>query len=316
MVLKKFLKSSVPKKVVIIGAGLIGLEMAEAFRMSGLEVAVIKRPGSILKMFDDDMTGHVEGELKEHGVELIKDAFIQGFEGTEEGAVRAVVLSEGVYETDFVLLATGTSPNSTLAKDAGIDVATRGTIRVDERMRTSHHDIFAAGDCVGQRHIVTGNDVYYPRGTTANKQGRIAGENVSGGNDSFKGVVGTAVSKIFNLSVARTGLSSREAEVVGYDFVTSSISHPSHAATYPDPVPEDITIKLIMDKVTGKLLGAQMVGKIGVAKRIDVFATALAAGMTVDEISRLDLSYSPPYAPFWDSILIAANVGLRILEKA
>ena len=311
LALKNFIAGSAPRKAAIIGAGLIGLEMAEAFKARGLELVVIKRPGSILKMFDDDMVKLVEAELNDKGVELIKDAVIQGFEGDGEGRVSAVVLADRRCEVDFVLLATGARPSSELAKEAGLKVNANGTIAVDEKMQTSSPDVFAAGDCVGQKHLVTGKDVYIPRGTTANKQGRVAGENASGGEDVFEGVVGTAVSKIFDLTVARTGLASAEAAREGYDFITSKVAHPSHANTYPAPPPEDITIKLVVEKATGKLLGAQMMGKMGVAKRIDVFATALQSGMTVDDISRLDLSYSPPFAPFWDSILVAANVALR-----
>jgi len=318
VVLRDFIEKEAPKKVAIIGAGPIGLEMAEAFSMRGLEVTVIKRSGSILKMFDDDMTTMVEVELQRKGVNLVKDALIQGFESDKEGRVKAVVLADRSYEADFVLLATGSKPDSRLAKEAGLRVNVKGTIAVDDRMQASNPDIFAAGDCVGQKHLVTGKEVYIPRGTTANKQGRIAGENASGGNDVFPGVLGTLVSKIFDLTVARTGLSSSEAAAEGYDFVTSTIAHPDHAFTYPNPDPEDITTKLIMDKKTGRLLGAQMIGnheRMGVAKRIDVFATALHNKMTVDEINRLDLSYSPPYSPFYDNILIAAEVGLKKLAS-
>jgi len=313
--LKTFIKQEGPRKVAIIGAGLIGLEMAEAFKARGLEVTVIKRPGSILKMFDDDMAAKVEAELKDKKVELIKNAIIQGFEGDSDGRVRAVALADRSCDVDFVLLAIGARPNSSQAEEAGLKVSSNGTIAVDGRMQTSNPEVFAAGDCVGQRHFITGKEVYIPRGTTANKQGRVAGENASGGNDVFEGVVGTAVSKIFDLTVARTGLSSAEATKEGYDFMTSKVAHPSHGHTYPNPPAEDITVKLVVEKPTGKLLGAQMIGRMGVAKRIDVFATALQNGMTVDDITRLDLSYSPPFAPFWDSILVAANVALRKLAR-
>jgi len=316
VILKDFIKQARPKTAVIVGAGLIGLEMAEALRARGLAVTVMKRPGSnILKMFDDDMASLVEDELRQHGVDLVKEAVIQGFEPVGDGRAGQVVLRDKAYPADLVLLAAGSRPNSALARAAGLEVASNGTIVVDERMQTSDPDVFAAGDCVGQKHIITGKDVYIPRGTTANKQGRIAGENVSGGNEVFQGVLGTAVSKLFGLTVARTGLSATEAAAEGYDFATSTVAHPSHAHTYPDPEPEDITIKLVMDRKTGRLLGAQMVGKIGVAKRIDVFATALQSRLTVDEVSRLDLGYSPPFAPVWDAILVAANVGSRKLKN-
>jgi len=307
--LKSFLQESHAKKAAIIGAGLIGLEMAEALKVNGLQVMVIKRSGSILKMFDDDMANIVEKELKAKGVELIKEAIIQGFEGDNKGRVRSVVLQTGEYEVDFVLLATGSKPNSELAREASLKVASNDTIIVDKRMQTSHPDIFAAGDCVGQRHLITHKEVYLPRGTTANKQGRIAGENAAGGNVIFADVLGTAVSKIFDLTVARAGLSSAEVAQAGFEFITSTVAHPSHAHTYPSPEPEDITIKLIVERNNGRLFGVQMIGRLGVAKRIDVFATALQNKMTVDEISRLDLGYSPPYAPVWDPILVAANVA-------
>jgi NADPH-dependent 2,4-dienoyl-CoA reductase/sulfur reductase-like enzyme len=255
MVLKNFIKEAAPRKVVIIGAGLIGLEMAEAFRVRDLEVTVIKRPGSILKMFDDDMTKMVEEELKGKGVELIKDAIIQGFEEDGVGRVRTVVLAQGNYEADFVLLATGSKSNSALAKEARLEVADNGTIVVNQRMQTSHPGTFAAGDCVGQQHLITGKEVYFPRGTTANKQGRIAGGNASGGDDILKGVMGTAVSKIFDLTVARTGLSSTEAAAEGYNFITSTVAHPFHGFTYRNPKPEDITIKLIIEKGDWKAAG-------------------------------------------------------------
>lgn len=315
LALKNFITEEAPRKVAIIGAGFIGLEMAEAFKARGLEVTVIKRPGSILKMFDDDMAARVEAELKGKKVDLIKNAIIQGFEGDADGRVRAIALADRSLEVDFVLLAAGSTPNSRLAKEAGLKVNFNGTIAVDGKMQTSNPEVFAAGDCVGQRHLITGKEVYIPRGTTANKQGRIAGENASGGNDVFEGVVGTAVSKIFDLTVACTGLSSDEAAKEGYDFITSKIAHPSHAHTYPNPPAKDITIKLIIEKATRRLLGAQMIGKMGVAKRIDVFATALQNGMTVDDISGLDLSYSPPFAPVWDPTLVAANVALRKLAR-
>jgi len=318
VILRNFIEKEAPQKAAIIGAGPIGMEMTEALSVRGIEVTVIKRPGSILRMFDDDMVAKVEEELKGKNVNLIKNAIIQGFEGDKEGKVRTVVLADTRYDVDFILLATGSKPNSRLAREAGLKVNADETIAVDERMQTSNPDIFAAGDCVGQKDLLTGKEVYFPRGTTANKQGRIAGENASGGNEAFEGITGTLVSKIFDLTVARTGLSSQEAAAAGYDFVTSTISHPDHAFTYPDPAPENITTKLIMDRKTGRLLGAQMIGKhknMGVAKRIDVFATALQNKMTVDEINRLDLAYSPPYSPFYDNILIAAEVGLRKLSR-
>ncbi|MCD6568451.1 MAG: FAD-dependent oxidoreductase [Dehalococcoidia bacterium] len=316
--LRNFLDKEAPGKAAIIGAGPVGLEMAEALCARGIEVTMVKRPGSILKMFDDDMVAMAEEELERKGVNLVKNALIQGFAGDNKGNVRAVVLADASYEVDFVLLATGANPNSRLAQEAGLKVNANGTIAVNERMQTCTPDVFAAGDCVGQKHLMTGKEVYFPRGTTANKQGRVAGENASGGKAASPAIAATLVSKVFSLTIARTGLSSREAEAESYDFVTSTISHPDHAFTYPDPEPEDITTKLVMERKTGKLLGAQMIGShknMGVAKRIDVFATALYNGMTVAAVNELDLSYSPPYSPFYDNILVATEVGLKKLSR-
>jgi NADPH-dependent 2,4-dienoyl-CoA reductase/sulfur reductase-like enzyme len=316
--LRDFLEKERPAKAAIIGAGPVGLEMAESLSTRGIKTTLIKRPGSILKMFDDDMVTMVEEELEKKGVTLVKNASIQSFTGDDKGNVREVVLADARHEVDFVLLATGATPNSKLAEEAGFSVNANGTIAVNEMMQTSIEDVFAAGDCVGQKHLVTGKEVYFPRGTTANKQGRIAGENAAGGEATSPAIAATLVSKVFDLTIARTGLSSREAEVAGYNFAVSTIAHPDHAFTYPEPAPEDITTKLIMDRKTGKLLGAQMIGShknMGVAKRIDIFATALYKGMTVAEINELDLSYSPPYSPFYDNILIATEVGLKKLTR-
>lgn len=310
MRIKGFIEEEKPEQAVIIGAGLIGLEMAEAFAARGLKVTILKRPGSILKMLDESMTVPVQEELTKQGVELCLDAEIQKIKGDQKG-VATVSCSGRDYPADMVLLATGMKPRSDLAQAAGLSIGPFKEIEVDERMQTSDPYIWAAGDCVGQVHRISQEKVYMPRGTTSNKQGRIAGENAVGGSDSFAGIMGTAVVKVFDLEVAATGLNEKAAQRAGFAFNSVEITHSSHAHTYPNPHPEPITVRLLVEKKTGRLLGAQMVGKMGVAKRIDVLAAALSASMTVFEISQLDLSYAPPYSPVYDAILIAANAAKK-----
>jgi NADPH-dependent 2,4-dienoyl-CoA reductase/sulfur reductase-like enzyme len=310
MKIKSYIEELTPKSAVIIGAGIIGLEMAEALSVRGMAVTILKRPGSILRMLDDAMTLLVEEELAKHGVVLIKNAEITSING-ENGVVKSVTSNQTEYPADLVLVAAGATPRSALAQASGLAIGSFGEIVVDDRMMTSDPFIYACGDCVGQIHRVSGQPVYQPRGTTANKQGRIAGENAAGGDDRFPGILGTAVCKIFDLEVACTGLNETTAKHAGFDAAVSDISHPSHAHTYPHPHPEPIHIRLVLEKGSGRLLGAQMVGKIGVAKRIDVFATAIYNEMTVQEIGNLDLSYSPPFAPVWDAVLVAANAAVK-----
>ncbi len=312
--LKSFINSGKPKKATIIGAGYIGLEMAEAFRVRGLEVTVLEKLPNILGTMDEEINTVVEAELERNRVALYKNAGVVAFEGNAAGEVQSVLLEDGRrFETDLVLVATGVKPHVRFAEAAGIQLGPTGAIAVNERQETNVPDVYAAGDCAEAHHLVTDKPAYIPLGPTANKQGRVAGENAAGGKGFFKGIVGTAVFKCFDLEVARTGLTSFEAEREGFSFVTSTITDKCCAGYYPGASP--ITVKLVMNKENGRLLGAQMVGNHGVSKRIDVFATALFKKMTVEEISQLDLSYAPPFAPVWDPILIAANIGLKALKK-
>ncbi len=312
--LKSFIDSGKPKKAVIIGAGYIGLEMAEAFSTRGLHVTILEKLPNILGTMDEEINTIVESELERNHVGLHKNAGVVAFEGNSAGEVQSVVLEDGRrFEADLVLVATGVKPHVRFAEAAGIKLGPTGAIAVNEKQETNVPDVYAAGDCAEALHLVTGKPAYIPLGPTANKQGRVAGENAAGGFGIFKGIVGTAVFKCFDLEVARTGLTSVEAEREGFATVTSTITDKCCAGYYPGASP--ITIKFVMNKENGQLLGAQMVGNHGVSKRIDVLATALFKKMTVEEISQLDLSYAPPFAPVWDPILIAANIGLKALEK-
>jgi len=302
--IKNFIKENSPKRALIVGAGYIGMEMAEALVSLGIDVTVVEMMPNILGSMDDEINEIVEGELQRNGVKLLKSTSVVEFVG--DGFVKGAILNNGVsLDVDLVIVGAGIKPNSEIARDAGIEMGRTGAIAVNQRMETNILGIFAAGDCAEAFHLVLGRPVYVPLGTTANKQGKVAGENAVGGNAVFKGIVGTAVFKVFDLEVARTGISEKQAREEGIDYVSTVIEHGSRAHYYPGG--SKIRVKLIAERKTGRLLGAEMVGRDGVAKRIDVFATALHARMSIDELTQLDLSYAPPFAPVWDPILIAAN---------
>ena len=298
-------------KAVIVGGGYIGMEMCESLRKKGVEVVVIEKMDRVLGTMDTSITGIVEEKIKAEGVLLKKGTSVEGFAG-QKGQVSKVITDKGEFEADFVLLSIGARPNTKLAKDAGIELGVNGAVKIDEYLRTNIPDVYAAGDCAEAIHNVTGKKVYIPLGTTANKQGRIAGENAAGANRTFEGVVGTAVTKIFDLEVARTGLTPIEAEREGYNFLVSTVKGKSRSSAYPAGKP--ITITYVVDKDTKRLLGAQMAGEEGVAHRIDTLATCLYGRMTIQDVSRLDLGYAPPFATVWDPILVAANVALKKLS--
>jgi NADPH-dependent 2,4-dienoyl-CoA reductase/sulfur reductase-like enzyme len=302
--IKNFIRENSPKKALIIGAGYIGMEMAEALVSLGIDVTIVEVMPNILGSMDDEINEVVEAELQKNGVKLLKSTSVVEFVG--DGFVRKAILNNGSsLDVDLVIVGAGIKPNSEIARDAGIEIGRSGAIAVNQRMETNIPGVFAAGDCAEAFHLVLGRPFYIPLGTTANKQGKVAGENAVGGNAIFKGIVGTAVFKVFELEVARTGISEKQAKEEGIDYVSTVIEHSSRAHYYPGG--SKIRVKLIAERKTGRLLGAEMVGRDGVAKRIDVFATALHARMSIGEIAGLDLSYAPPFAPVWDPILIAAN---------
>jgi NADPH-dependent 2,4-dienoyl-CoA reductase/sulfur reductase-like enzyme len=298
-------------KAIIVGGGYIGMEMSESLHKRGLEVTVIEKSDRVLGNMDTSITGIVEEKIIAKGVKLFKNTSVEGFAG-KEGVVTKVLTDKGEFDADIVLLVIGARPNTQLAKNAGIELGVNGAIRVDEYLRTNIPDIYAAGDCAEATYMITGKKAYIPLGTTANKQGRIAGENAAGMKNVFDGIVGTAVTKVFDLEVARTGLSPVEAEREGYSFFISTIKGRSRSSSYPSGKP--ITVSFIADRDSGRLLGAQMVGEEGAAHRIDVLAACLYGKMTIEDVARLDLGYAPPFATVWDPILIAANVALKKLK--
>ena len=312
LAIKGYADEEQPERAVIVGGGYIGMEMSESLRKRGMKVTVLEKMDRVLGTMDEEITGVVERKLADEGVELQKETSVEGFEG-EEGVARRVITDRGSFDADLVLLAVGVRPNTELAQGAGVELGARGAIAVDEYLRTNVPEIFAAGDCAETLHLVTCKKVYIPLGTTANKQGRIAGENAAGLNSVFEGVVGSAVTKVFDLEVARTGLTTLEADKEGYDHFSSTIRGWSRSRAYPAGKP--VTVTYVVERGSGRLLGAQMVGEEGVAHRIDTLAAALYSGMTVDEVARLDLAYAPPFASVWDPILIAANVALKKLKN-
>jgi NADPH-dependent 2,4-dienoyl-CoA reductase/sulfur reductase-like enzyme len=308
LALRHWVQTERPKKAVVVGGGYIGLELVECFKALDMDTTVVDiAPRVLTTTFDEDMTVLVQEELKRNGVLLSVSDGVKAFEGN--GRVQAVVTEHNRFPSDVVVLGLGVRANSVLAREGGITVGQSGAIAVDDHTRTNIPHIYAAGDCAEVHHLITGKPAYIPLGTTANKQGRTAGANIGGADVAFGGVVGTAVSKVCDLQVARTGLTEEQARGMGYEVSATTVKSQSTPYYYPGSTP--VHVKLIYEANTMRLLGGQIVGVKGAAKRIDVLATALHQEMTIDDIRALDLSYAPPFAPVWDPILVAANVAAK-----
>jgi len=298
------------RDVVIVGGGLIGVEITEALVQRGCRVTMVEMMSQTLRILDPDMVRLVEQHMESHGVRVLTDTRLEKIEG--DRAVQAVQTSAGPMPADMVVLAIGVRPNVTLAQAAGLEIGSTGAIKVDDHMQTSDPDIYAAGDCVECKDLMTGKPCFVPLGSTANKQGRVAAVNVCGGQDRFPGVLGSTVCKVFDFCVARTGLGESAAREEGFDVVTVLTPAPDKAHFMPQA--KVLMLKLIADRQTGKLLGAQAVGPGAGDKRIDVVAMALTAGLTADQLANADLCYAPPYAPAMDNIITAANVVKNKME--
>ena len=309
--IQAYIAQYAPKRAVVVGGGFIGLEMADALTSQGIRVTILEMAPQILTTFDQDMAQLVEDHMKEKGVEIHCGCGVESFTG--EGRVSGVVAGGNTYPADMVILAIGVTPNSEIAAQAGVELGVKKAILVDDGMRTSIPHIYAAGDCATARHIVTGKQVHIPLGTTANKQGRIAGENAAGGDKTFQGVTGASIFKIFDREAARTGLTMREAEMNGIDAWESTITSNTRASGYPGRGP--ITIKLVMRNGTNEILGGQIVGAAGAGKRIDVLTAMVQLSATPVTLSQLDLAYAPPFSPVWDSLLVAANQAVSKAAK-
>jgi NADPH-dependent 2,4-dienoyl-CoA reductase/sulfur reductase-like enzyme len=301
------------QRVVVVGGGYIGLEIAEACRVRSLDVTVVDRSATPVGTFDPDIGSFIADAVRGMGIDLVLDDGVAAIETDASGRAVAVQTASGrVLPCDLVVLGLGVRPNVGLAREAGIPIGSSGGVVVDRRMRTPLDGVWSAGDCVESVHRLSGQRVVVALGTHANKQGRVAGINIGGGYATFPGVIGTAVTKVCDLEVARTGLSMQEADAAGYRYVTAHVDSTTRAGYFPGAKP--IRVKLLAEKRTGRLLGAQVVGREGAAKRIDVFATAIWNEMSVDEVLSLDLSYAPPFAPVWDPVLIAARKAFEAVE--
>ncbi|MBV9923072.1 MAG: FAD-dependent oxidoreductase, partial [Pseudonocardia sp.] len=301
------------RRVVIVGGGYIGLEVAEACRVRGLDVTVVDRSATPVGMFDPDVGEFIAKAVRGLGIELMLGDAVAEIMTDADGRANGVQTASGrKLAADVVVLGLGVRPNVALAREAGIPLGPSGGIAVDHRMRTQAERVWAAGDCVESIHRLSGQRVVVALGTHANKQGRVAGINLGGGYATFPGVIGTAITKICDVEVARTGLSEAEAEAAGYRFVSAVVDSTTKAGYFPGAQP--IRVKLVAEKRTGRLLGAQIVGRNDAAKRVDVLATAIWNEMHVDEVLSLDLSYAPPFSPVWDPVLIAARKAFEAVE--
>jgi NADPH-dependent 2,4-dienoyl-CoA reductase/sulfur reductase-like enzyme len=311
IILGRYLKENSLKRVAIIGGGYIGMEMAEAFSIQGYEVTVIEKLPRVLPNFDVELSDKVEEKLKEKGINMRLGSELKAIMGNS--TVMGVITDTEEIEADLVLMGVGIKANAAIAKEAGIQIGHTGSIKVNSRMGTNIQGVYACGDCAEAYHRILKRNVWIPLGDTANKQGRIAGANIAGEGISFPGIIGSAATKVFEYEVARTGLGEIEAMTEGFEVETNVIEAGTRAHYYPGK--KLIKIKLIAEKGSGKLLGAQAIGEEGVSKRIDVLATAIWNGMTLNEIAWLDLTYVPPVAPVWDPILVAAQVGMKRIRS-
>jgi NADPH-dependent 2,4-dienoyl-CoA reductase/sulfur reductase-like enzyme/rhodanese-related sulfurtransferase len=308
--IKRTLAEHQAKDVVIIGGGLIGVETTEALASHGCRVTVVEMLPQILSMLDWEIARLVELHMESKAVKVMTNTKALALESRHgvENRVTYVRTDKGDIPADMVILAIGVRPNVSLAKLAGLAIGEKtGAIKVDIHMRTSDPDIYAAGDCVESLDRLTGLPCYVPLGSTANKQGRVAAVNISGGDDIFPGVLGSSICKVFDFCVARTGHTETTARANGHEVITAMAPGPDKAHYMPQA--KLLMMKIVADGKTGRLLGVQAIGPGDGAKRIDVAATAISAGMTLDEVANLDLSYAPPYAPAMDNLITAANVA-------
>ena len=299
-----FIDKQKPKKAVVIGGGYIGLEMAEALILKGLKVTIVDRALEIMATLDPDMGIKVHETLENLGIKIYNSETLDYFE-EKDGRVTAVVTDKKKIKTDLVILGMGTAPNTRFLANSKIKLAENNAIKVNRKQQTNIKNVWAAGDCAETWNLVSKKPFYIALGTVANKTGLVAGTNIAGGDITFPGVVATAVCKICVHEIARTGLLEKECTDLKIDFVSTIIKSKTRAHYYPDA--KTIFVKLIAEKKTGKLLGGQIIGEEGAAKRIDVLATALTYGLTLQNIIDLDLSYAPPFSPVWDPVQTASR---------
>ncbi|MFZ3560482.1 MULTISPECIES: FAD-dependent oxidoreductase [unclassified Streptomyces] len=307
------LRATEGRHAVVVGAGYIGVEMAEALILRGYEVTVVNRGAEPMSTLDADMGRLVHEAMTGMGITMVDDAEVTKILTGDDGRARAVATDDAEYPADVVVLGIGVRPETALARDAGLPLGASGGLLTDRSMRVrGHEDIWAGGDCVEVLDLVSGSERHIALGTHANKHGQIIGSNVGGDYATFPGVVGTAVSKVCDLEIARTGLREKDARRAGLQFVTVTIESTSRAGYYPGAAL--MTVKMLAERRTGRLLGVQIVGREGAAKRVDVAAVALTAGMTVEQMTSLDLGYAPPFSPVWDPVLVAARKAVAAVR--
>ncbi|MFH1115060.1 MAG: FAD-dependent oxidoreductase [Pseudomonadota bacterium] len=308
--LNRYLSESQPRTAVIVGGGYIGMEMADALTLRGLSVTVVEFFDTVLTTVDAVLGRVVAAELQGHGVKVVTGTAIESIR-SENGGLRISGSGGFAARADMVLVSVGAKPCVALAVSAGISTGFKGAIQVNARMETNVPDIYAAGDCVVTRHRLLDKDEYLPLGTTAHKQGRVAGENAAGGNREFAGSLGTQAVKIFDLTAARTGFRDEEAARAGFDPFTDDFETWDHKVYYPGA--RKLRIRMTGDRRTGRLLGVQILGRKGseTSKRVDICATALFHGMKIEDLADLDLSYTPPLSSPWDPVQMAAHAWIR-----
>ena len=314
--IKEYIRAKQPKSAVLAGGGFISLELAENLRELGMDVTIVQRPKQLMNPFDADMAAFIHGEMRKHGVRLALGHTVEGFEEKDSG-VDVLLKDEAPLHADMVVLAIGVSPDTGLAKDAGLELGIKGSILVNDRMETSVPDIYAVGDAVQVKHFVTGQDALIALAGPANKQGRIAADNICGGDSRYAGSQGSSVIKIFDMTAATTGINETNAKKGGLNVDTVILSPMSHAGYYPGG--KVMTMKVVFEKETYRLLGAQIVGYEGVDKRIDVLATAIRAGLKATQLKELELAYAPPYSSAKDPVNMAGfmieNIASGVLKQ-
>ena len=314
--IKEYIQEKQPKSAVLAGGGFISLELAENLRELGMDVTIVQRPKQLMNPFDADMAAFIHSEVRKHGVKLALGHSVEGFEEKELG-VDVLLKDEAPLHADMVVLAIGVSPDTGLAKDAGLELGIKGSILVNDRMETSVPDIYAVGDAVQVKHFVTGQDALIALAGPANKQGRIAADNICGGDSRYSGSQGSSVVKVFDLTAAATGVNETNAGKAGLSVDSVVLSPMSHAGYYPGG--KVMTMKVVFEKETYRLLGAQIVGYEGVDKRIDVLATAIRAGLKATQLKELELAYAPPYSSAKDPVNMAGfmieNIANGVLKQ-
>ncbi|MER6997056.1 FAD-dependent oxidoreductase [Streptomyces sp. NPDC000410] len=303
------------RRAVVVGAGYIGVEMAEALLKRGFEVTVVNRGEQPMATLDPDMGALVHGAMDGMGIAVVNGAEVTKILTGPDGRVRAVATERAEYPADVVVLGIGVEPETTLAGAAGLPLGVYGGLLTDLAMRVrGYENVWAGGDCVEVLDLVSGRERHIALGTHANKHGQVIGSGAGGGYATFPGVVGTAVSKVCDLEIARTGLREKDAREVGLRYVTVTVEATSRAGYFPGAAP--MTVKMLAERRTGRLLGVQIVGREGAAKRVDIAAVALTAGMTVERMTALDLGYAPPFSPVWDPVLVAARKAVGAVREA